>query len=311
MQAITYKDYGSHSVLTLSEVSRPQPARDEVLIRVVAASVNPIDARLRSGEMRWMLPGGFPRIPGYDVAGVIEEVGKECSFQPGNRVLAFLDHMYGGGYAEYAVCSSSSVVSIPDEMSFEEASALPLAGSTALQSLRDYGHLKSGDRVLINGASGGVGAFAVQIAVARGAKVTAVASGKHEEFVRSLGATNFIDYTKEEFSKSNRQWELIFDAAGKSSFAEVKDVLSDKGHFVSTEPSLRGLVMSLITWPFDKQANVMLAQSREKDLKELVRLWSACQLKVTIEETFSLSEAAKAHHRIESDSFCGKLVLNA
>ncbi len=309
MQAIIYKDYGEPNVLQMAEIAKPQPAKDEVLIRVMAAGVNPIDARLRSGEMKLLLPGGFPRIPGYDVAGVIEACGENCTFSKGDRVLAFLDHVYGGGYAEDAVCSGSGVAIMPDAMSFAEGAAIPLAATTALQSLRDHGELEAGEEILVNGASGGVGAFAVQIAKAYGARVTAVASGKHENFVRSLGADDFINYEEQNFIDANRHWDIVFDAAGKSSFGDAKRVLTEDGIFVSTEPNLRGLVVSLVTWPLDKKGRVMLARSRDEDLRELVRLYSAGQLQVTIAETFLLESAAEAHRKIENDSFCGKLVV--
>lgn len=309
MRAIVYKDYGGPDVLTLSERENPEPADDEVLIRVVAAGINPIDARLRSGEMKGLLPGGFPRIPGYDVAGEVLGGGSSTPFSVGDRVLAFLDHFYGGGYAEMATCTHTSVVRIPDSMTFEEAAALPLAGSTALQSLRDHGELKAKDSVLVIGASGGVGSFAVQIAREYGATVTGVASGQHEEFTRSLGVEDFLDYRRQDYTKAGKRWKLVFDAAGKSSFDEAKAVLASGGRFVSTEPSLRGLIISLVTWPLDRKGRVMLARSRQSDLKELLRLYHDGALKIHLAETYPFEEAAAAHRRIEEGGFCGKLVL--
>lgn len=310
MKAVVYSDYGGPEVLTLVEKDRPEPSQNQVLIRVQAAGINPVDARLRSGEMKWLLPGGFPRVPGYDVAGVVEKAGAQSQFQTGQRVLAFLDNVYGGGYAEYAVGTHSSVVAIPESMSFAEAAALPLAGSTALQSLRDHGHLQRGMSVLVNGASGGVGAFGVQIAVADGGVVTGVASQENESFVRSLGAAEFIDYGQQDFTKLNQKWDLIFDAAGKSSFSRARHVLSKDGTYVSTEPSLRGLAVSLATRLLKKQGRVMLARSRRDDLSELVRLWSRGQLKINVAETFPLADASAAHEKIESGGFCGKIVLD-
>lgn len=309
MRAIVYRDYGDPGVLEFAERPDPSPAQDEVLIRVAAAGVNPVDARMRSGELKGLLPGGFPRIPGYDVAGEVIGGGDGSPFRNGDRVLAYLDHVYGGAYAELAVCTFSSVALLPDGLTYDEAAALPLAGSTALQSLRDHGHIEEGDRVLVNGASGGVGSFAVQIAAAYGARVTGVSSGRNEEFVRSLGAAEFIDYQQEDFTSSQQCWDLIFDAAGKSSFTAARKVLAPDGRFVSTEPSLRGLAISLVTWPLSRQGRVMLARSRDKDLQELLRLFSAGQLKITVARTFALEEAAEAHRTIESGGFCGKLVL--
>ena len=309
MRAIVFRDYGDPDVLELAE--RPEPAYggDEVLIDVAAASVNPIDARLRAGEMKGLLPGGFPRIPGYDVAGVVAAAGDRAPFQKGDRVVAFLDHLYGGASAERAVCSADSMIAIADAVPFDDAAAIPLAGSTALQSLRDHGKMQSGDRVLVNGASGGVGAFAVQIAKAYGATVTAVASGAHEAFVRDLGSDDFLDYEESDFTMSGRNWNVIFDAAGKSSFSEAKAALTDDGRYVTTEPSLKNAATSLLTWPMAQQSKVMLARSRAEDLRELLGLYEAGRLKVEIARRFPLADAAAAHRMIENDSFCGKIVL--
>ncbi|MFH5802834.1 NAD(P)-dependent alcohol dehydrogenase [Alienimonas sp. DA493] len=309
MRAIVFRDYGGPDVLELSERPEPEYGGDEVLIRVAAASVNPIDARLRAGEMKWMLPGGFPRIPGYDVAGTVVAAGDRTDFRPGERVVAFLDHLYGGAYAELAVCSADSMIPLRDGVPFDEAAAIPLAASTALQSLRDHGKMESGDRVLINGASGGVGAFAVQIAAAYGATVTAVAGGDNEQFVRDLGAAEFLDYKQSDFTQSDQKWDVIFDAAGKSSFEQAKAVLTEDGRYVTTEPSLKNAAVSLLSWPRDQQSKVMLAQSRAEDLTELMRLYDAGQLKVTIARRFPLAEAAAAHRMLENDSFRGKIVL--
>lgn len=309
MQAVTYRDYGDPSVLKMEERPDPEPGGDEVLIRVAAAGVNPIDARLRAGEMRMMMPGGFPRIPGYDVAGTVQDAGRHTHFKQGDRVLAFLDHVYGGGYAELATCSASAAAPIADEMPIEQAAAIPLAASTALQSLRDFGKLKQGDRVLVNGASGGVGAFAVQIANALGAQVTGVASGEHEEFVRGLGAADFIDYTRTDYSKSGRQWDIVFDAAGKSSYNAARGAMSAEGRYVSTEPDLKGFATSLLTWPLSQKASVMLARSRKDDLNQLVGLYNTGKLKVEVAKQLPLSDAAEAHRMQMEDSFCGKIVL--
>lgn len=309
MKATVYRDYGDPSVLEVADRPLSDPARDEILIRVEAAGVNPIDARLRSGEMKGLLPGGFPRIPGYDVAGIVESPGSNSQFAAGDRVLAYLDHLYGGGYAEFAVCTHTSAVKLPDDLPFEQAAALPLAGSTALQSLRDEGRLNSGDRVLVNGATGGVGAFAVQIAKAYGAQVVAVASGKHEEFARSLGADDFIDYERQNFAELDREWDLVFDVSGKSSFREARNVLASDGTYVTTEPSLRGLFTTLVTLPMKKQGRIMMARSREEDLGELLRLSSDGKLNVHVAEVFPLEAAAESHRRIEAGGVCGKLVL--
>lgn len=309
MQAIVYHDYGPEDILCAARLNVPKVGRHQVLIRVHASGVNPIDARLRRGEMKGWLPGGFPRVPGYDVAGVVVEADSATRFVEGDRVMAFLDSVYGGGYAEYAVCSASAVAKLPSEMPFEEAAALPLAASTALQSLRDHAGLKPGQRVLINGASGGVGAFAVQIAQAYGAQVTGVASHENEAFVRSLGAISFIDYESLDFTELDRTWDIVFDVAGNSSFLDCRKVLTENGRYVSTEPNLKALLTAALTTPLSQKGGAMLARSRASDLEEIIRLYNADKLKVTIEAVYPLADAVAAHRHLEKGVGRGKIVL--
>lgn len=309
MQAIVYHDYGPADIMCFARLNVPKVGRHQVLIEVHASGVNPIDARIRKGEMKGWLPGGFPRVPGYDVAGVVVEANASTRFVEGDRVMAFLDSIYGGGYAEYAVCSSAAVARIPEQMSFEDAAALPLAASTALQSLRDHAELKPGQRVLINGASGGVGAFAVQIARAYGAQVTGVASHENEAFVRSLGALSYIDYESLDFTKMDRSWDAIFDVAGNSSFLECRKVLTENGRYVSTEPNLKALLTAALTTPFSQKGGAMLARSRASDLEEIIRLYESDKLKVTIEAVYPLADAAAAHRHLETGVKRGKIVL--
>jgi len=309
MQAVEFDDYGDANVLHLAERPIPECKSDEILIEVWASSINPIDYRLRSGEMKGLLPGGFPRVPGYDVAGVVAECPADASFARGDRVMAFLDHLRGGALAEYATCSVDVAAKLPDDMPMEDAAAIPLAGTTALQSLRDHGKLKRGGRVLINGASGGVGAFAVQIAKSFDCHVDAVASGDNEAFCKSLGADHFYDYEKTDFTKSSERWNVVFDASGKSGYFDARSVLLEGGRYVSTEPSIKGIIMTVLTWPLSKSGKVMLARSNADDLRELIRLYEAGQLKVTIDRTYSLDKAADAHRRVETGVDRGKVIV--
>ena len=309
MRAILYRDYGGPEVLEAADRPDPEPGPGEILIRVAAAGVNPIEARLRSGEMKLVLPGGFPRVPGYDVAGTVAAAGENTDFAAGDRVLAFLDNVYGGGYAEFAVCSADAAAKIPAALLFPEAAGLPLAGSTALQALRDHGALKPGETVLVNGAAGGVGAFAVQIAAALGGRVTGVASGDDEEFVRGLGAGDFLDYTERSFADAGRTWDVVFDAAGKSGYGDARSVLAEGGRYVSTEIDAGGLAATALTWPLSRTGKVFLARPRRDDLRELIALYERGALKVEVARRFPLAEAAEAHRALEEDSFRGKLVL--
>ncbi len=309
MRAIVYDDYGDASVLHAAEVPIVKCSPGELLIAVEASSVNPIDYRLRSGEMKALIPFGFPRIPGYDVAGTVADCASDAPFQRGDRVLAFLAHIRGGACADFAVCTIDVAAKLPDSMPFDEAAAIPLAGTTALQSLRDHGKIAAGKRVLINGASGGVGAFAVQIAKAYDAHVTAVASGDNEPFCIELGADRFYDYEKVDFTKTVEQWDLIFDAAGKSGYFDSRNVLSPGGRYVSTEPDIKGMLMTLLTWPLSKSGKVMLAKPNADDLRELIGLYELGKLTVTIDRRYSMRDAADAHRRVEDGVDRGKVVL--
>ncbi len=310
MHAIVYDDYGDASVLHADEIPTPERLPGQILIEVHASSVNPIDYRLRSGEMKGLLPGGFPRVPGYDVAGIVADCADDAPFRIGDRVMAFLTTARGGACADYAVCAVDAAAKLPDDMSFELAAAMPLAGTTALQSLRDHGRMEPGDRVLVNGASGGVGMFAVQIAKAFGCHCDAVASGDNRDFCMSLGADHFYDYEKVDFTESSERWDVIFDAAGKSDFWDARDVMNPGGRYVSTEPDVKGMLMTALTWPFSKSGTVMLAHPRSDDLKELIRLYEAGKLKVTIDSRFAISQCADAHRRVESGVDRGKVILS-
>lgn len=309
MQAIVYNDYGDASVLHSQRIAVPERITGEALIEVHATSVNPIDYRLRRGELQGILLGGFPRVPGYDVAGVVVDCEDGDALNPGDRVMAFLRHIRGGACAEFATCAIDAMAKLPASMSMEEAAAIPLAGTTALQSLRDHGRMQAGEHVLVNGASGGVGMFAVQIAKAYGCTVTAVASGPNETFCRSLGADEFLDYQKVDFTQANERWDIVFDAAGKSGYWDSRSVMNDGARYVSTEPDVQGMLMTVLTWPLSRSGTVMVARPRASDLQELIRLHEAGQLKVTIDSRFDFAHTADAHRRIESGVDRGKVVI--
>ncbi|MEO8268534.1 MAG: NAD(P)-dependent alcohol dehydrogenase [Aureliella sp.] len=311
MKAVIYEEYGSADVLQFVDRELPKPSGRQLLIRAEACSVNPIDWRVRSGEAKYLIPFGFPRIPGYDLAGVVERAPKGCGFAVGDRVMAFLKSMTGGAYAEYVTCSPDVVAKIPDSMSSQDAAAMGLAGTTALQCLRDYGKLGVGQHVVVTGASGGVGSFAVQIAVARGARVTGIASSKNEELVRSLGAERFIDYHSNRYLRQVEPCDVFLDAAGKISFNEARLVMNSDAHFVTTEPSLQFACLSLLTAVVPgRTCRTMLARANSRDLRELVHLWSSDKLRVIRNEVFPLSEAGAAHRHGEGGHGTGKIVLS-
>ncbi|MCA9168368.1 MAG: NAD(P)-dependent alcohol dehydrogenase [Planctomycetales bacterium] len=309
MLAATYNEYGSSEVLHVGLRPMPRRGQHQLLIEVHASSVNPIDYRMRRGELKGILPGGFPRTPGYDVAGVVAAAPADSTYVPGDRVVAFLDDRRGGALAEYAVCSPNVAAKLPSDIPFEVAAAIPLAGSTALQSLRDHGHLQSGQRVLINGASGGVGVFAVQIAKAMGANVDAVASANNETFCLELGADRFFNYRDVDFTELPERWDLVFDAAGKSDYLSVRKVLTDHGRYVTTEPDAVGILTTLLTWPLGKSGRAMLAKPNGADLSTLIEMYQQGELRVVIDSAYALSEAAAAHRRVETGVDRGKVVV--
>ena len=309
MRAVQYDQYGDASVLHIGEHPVPRRLPGQLLINVLASSVNPIDYRFRRGDLKGIIPFGFPRIPGYDVAGIVVDTDSGSGFAQGDRVMAFLDHTRGGALADYAVCAVGSAAKIPDAMPMEEAAAIPLAGTTALQSLRDHGKIRSGQTVLINGASGGVGMFAVQIAKSFGCHVDAIASERNRDFCLSLGADHFYDYEQDDFTKSSERWDIIFDVAGKAHYLAARSVLKEGGHFVSTEPNIEGMLVSILTWPLSKSGRVMLAAPSGNDLDELIRLYELGKLRVSIDRRFSFEQAGDAHRRIESGVDHGKVVL--
>lgn len=309
MRAIVYDDYGDAGVLRRTHIPMRQPESDEIVIEVRASSVNPIDYRLRKGELKGVLLGGFPRVPGYDVAGVVVRTDEAKTFQVGDRVMAFMDSARGGACADFAVCGAKVAAKLPDSMPFTQAAAIPLAGTTALQSLRDHGRIEKGQRVLINGASGGVGSFAIKIAKSYGCHVDAVASGDNKEFCLSLGADHFYDYEQTDFTKSDERWDLIFDAAGVSGYWDSRSVLLEGGRYVTTEPDITGMLMTILTLPLSKSGRVMLAKPCGDDLRTLIDLYEAGKLVVMIDSIYDMLDVASAHRRIEAGVDHGKVVL--
>ncbi|HEY9797702.1 MAG TPA: NAD(P)-dependent alcohol dehydrogenase [Leptolyngbyaceae cyanobacterium] len=311
MKAVFINQYGSAELLQYADVEKPQIKSDQMLVKVHASSVNPIDWKIRSGMIQLLTGYNFPLILGFDVAGVVEEVGNSVtSFQVGDSIYAFLDSLPGGAYAEYAAVSERAACLLPNTMSYEQAAAVPLAALTALQALRDSGEIQPGQQVLINGASGGVGSFAVQIAKALETEVTAVCSTKNVELVETLGADYVIDYTQKDFTQDTKQYDIILDAVAKESFSRCQNILKPNGIYVTTLPALDTLVQGLLTFLVPgKTAKFMLANSSGKDLAFLKNLIETNKLRSVIAKTYPLSELAAAHEESKQGRVVGKLVV--
>ena len=318
MKAVLLHSYGSPDVLKVAEIEKPAVTEDGILVRIHASSVNPAEWYGMTGLPIARLMGGWfkpkdPRI-GADFAGVVEAVGNKITH------VKVGDEVYGGrtgAFAEY-VSVVNAVVRKPANVSFEEAAAIPTAGITALQGLCDYGRIQAGQKVLINGAAGGVGTFAVQIAKALGAEVTGVTSTKNMEMVRSLGADSVIDYTKEDFTRYDRRFDLLLDVAGTRSWSEYKRVLTPEARFVIVGapkgnpiigPLAHVLKIRLGALGASQNISFFVAQFTRKDLDVLRDLVEAGKVKPFVEKTYPLHQVADAMRYLGSGHAQGKIVL--
>ena len=315
MKAIVIEGYGGPDRLVLRERPDPKPGAGEILVRVHAAGVNPVDWKIRRGDLRMVLRVAFPYTPGGDVAGEVVSVGSGVTrFRPGDAIVAFVDLKQGGGYAELAVVKESAAAHKARSLSFTEAASLPIAAGTALQALRDSGGLREGGTTLINGGAGGVGHFAVQIARALGAVPMATCGPSNVDFVRSLGADTVIDYSREDFTRRTELYDVVFDAVAKSRFGACRHLLKPGGCYVTTLPTpdvflrypvqaVAGLFGNL------KKAKFLMVGREGSDLAYLGALADAGRLRPTIGRTFPLERACDAHKLSEAGHVRGKIVL--
>ena len=319
MKAIVYDNTGPPGALKLEDIEKPTAGDDEVLIKVRAASVNPFDSHLlRHPFLRRILPVLSRRKssrPGRDVAGPVEAVGRNVTqFKPGDAVFG----LCGGAFAEYACTSQSALVMKPDNTAFEQAACVPMAGLTALQGLRDKGNIQPGQKVLINGAAGGVGTFAVQISKSFGAEVTGVCSTRNVEMVRSIGADHVIDYTREDFTKSGQHYDLIFDLVSNHSFRSRRRALNPKGIYIGAgvlaRPSMINLLLRLITdlvlsCLVSQKFVTLTAHLSKDDLTVLAELMKGGKVTPVIDRCYRLSETLEAIRYLEQGHARGKVVI--
>ena len=309
MKAVRIHNYGGLDVLKYEDAPRPQPGAGEVLIRVEATSVNPIDWKVRAGYMKDFIPHSFPVIPGWDVSGVIEELGPNHAaagrFKKGDEVYSLPDHTRNGAYAEYIVVRESEVALKPNTLHHVRAAAVPLAALTAWQALFDTAQLQPGQRVLIHGAAGGVGHFAVQLAKWKGAHVIGTASAKNHEMLYELGADELIDYTTERFEDVARNIDVVLDTIGGETQERSWQVLK-KG----------GILVSLVQPPSENKAKEhgvrgirLGARPNGQELAEIAKLIDAGKLAPVINRILPLSEVRRAHELSQSDHTHGKIVL--
>ncbi len=308
MKAITINQYGDKEELKEEELAKPEPKSDEVLIKIHAAAVNPIDWKLRYGYLKEKFPFNFPIVLGWDASGIVEKPGEDVdSFQKGDRVFVRPELTNRGTYAEYTTAKEDLIAKIPEQISFEEAAAVPLAGLTAYQCLVNVGKLESGNKVLIHAGAGGVGSFAIQIAKNMGAYVATTASTKNVEFLKSLGADEVIDYTKDDFSQKLENYDLVIDTLGgdiqKKSFNILK-----KG----------GILVSIVEEPDQEKADKLGVTAKfhwlipdGEELATLAEMMENNKLEPVVGKTFPFSEQGlkDAHELSETHHARGKIII--
>jgi len=320
MKAIVYIRYGSPEVLQCEEIEKPTPGDHEVLIKVRAASVNPYDWHFMRGEPYFLrLMAGLSRPKetrlGVDAAGQIEAVGRNVTqFRPGDSVFGACR----GAFAEYACASEGALAAKPDNVTFEQAASVPIAALTALQGLRDKGKIQAGMKVLINGAAGGVGTFAVQIAKWFGTEVTGVCSTRNVDMVQSIGADRVIDYTRQDFTQGGERYDLILDSVGNHSLSACLHVLKPKGRYISVGgPSGRWMIgaiastlaMPVLSWFNSRKAVGMLAKMSREDLTIMGDLMKDGKITPVIDKRYSLSQVHEAIRYLEEGHARGKVVI--
>jgi NADPH:quinone reductase-like Zn-dependent oxidoreductase len=321
MKAIVYTEYGPPDVLNLQEVQKPVPKDDEVLVKVHAASANAADWHLMRADPFLVRLMGFGLLKpkkgllGADIAGRVEAVGGDVTqFQPGDEVFGDLSGSGFGAFAEYVCATVDALASKPANVSFEEAAAVPLAAVTALQGLRYKGHVHPGQKVLINGASGGVGTFAVQIAKTFGTEVTGVCSTSKMDMVRSIGADHVIDYTREDFTRIGQQYDRILAANGYHPISDYKRALSPEGTYVMTGGSGAQMLQAMTLGPImsitgSKKLGYVSMKQNKEDLVSVKELLESGKITPVIDRTYPLSEIPEAIRYLEEGHAKGKVVI--
>lgn len=317
MKAIIYTKYGTPDELQVKEIERPVPKEDEVLVKIYAVSVNDWDLGLLEGDFVNRMLNGLrkPKIKilGSDVAGQIEAVGKNVTrLKPGDEVYGDLSGSWGG-FAEYACAKENALVLKPSRMTFEEAAAIPQAAMLAVQALRDKGHMQSGQKLLINGAGGGVGTFGVQLAKTIGLDVTGVDSAAKLSMLRSLGCDHVIDYAQQDFTKSGKHYDLILDVKTNRSVLDYMQALTVNGTFVTVGGSMLRLLQILFLWPWismmSKKNVRILALKPNKDLAYINELFEAGRIKPILERPYTLEEVPEAVRLFGEGKHKGKIVI--
>lgn len=324
MRAVTINNFGDENTLNYSEeVPIPDFAPNQVLIKTYAAGVNPLDIRIRNGDLSLLMGSKFPLILGNDVSGLIVKVGENVTkFKPGDEVYGMIDSnnkksitgfAKGGSYADYCVSREDTLDFLPKMMNRFDAASVPLASLTAYQGLKKV-NPKKGQKILINGASGGVGIFAVQLSKLFGLNVTAVSSGIHKEFLLSVGSDSFIDYKTSDFKKGDIKYDIIFDIVANTTYKDCKNVLNENGLFISNVAKIKPLIKNffnplLSIFAYKNRELYNWVESNGKDLSKITEMIDEGLIKTFVSKRFKLDEAQEAHSHFEHNSVRGKIIL--
>ncbi len=307
MRALRYASYGPPAVLRIDEVAEPAPSRGAARVEVRAAALNPKDVLERKGKLRWAGARGLPRVPGYDYAGVLlDPLG---ALAAGARVFGMLNGMGGGACAQVLCADADEVAPCPADLDFAAAASLPLAGQTALQALRDLLKVRPGDAVLINGASGGVGTLAVQIAAALGATVTGVCSTRNLKLIEDLGASTALDYTAGDVLAGAARYDAIFDCFGSMPWSRAKAALGPGGRYCTAIPQPTTVLHEVLARVGLHRARFVIVRSRRADLDRLAAWVTEGRLRPVVDRVLPWTEAAEAHAYVETRRARGKVVL--
>jgi NADPH:quinone reductase-like Zn-dependent oxidoreductase len=311
MKAVIYNKYGPPDVLEIGELGKPIITENEILVQAYASSVNPVDWKIRNGSMKIFTGKKFPKGLGGDIAGKIVEIGEKITgFAVGDEVYGKISGFNGNAYAEYVVAKPEDLALKPTNLNFNEAAAVPLAALTAYQALVNHGELTKDSKVLINGCSGGVGHFAIQIAKSMGAEVTGVCSTNNVALAKELGANFVIDYTKENVTSNKEKYDIFFDAVANQSYGKIKSILNKNGKYVTTLPSL-GVILNFVTGLFSsKKASMINVKSNPNDLQQLTKWIEDGRVKPIVEKTYQLKDVREAHRHSETGRVVGKLAIS-
>lgn len=310
MRAVAYHRFGEPDVLAVEDLPAPRPEPGEVTVRVHAAGLNPKDVLVRKGKFERMSGRGFPRIPGYDFAGVVEAAPSDSDLRPGDEVYGMVQSWRGGTCAEVVCLPADELAPKPTTLSMNEAAGAPLAALTALQALRDELQLQAGDRILINGASGGVGSFAVQIARLLGARVVAVCSERNVERMKALGAHEVVDYGAVD-PLTTGPYDLVFDVFGNRPYLQSRRALRKAGRYCTTVPRPSAIVAEALgRLRLQRRLRLVIVQSRRRDLEVLTDWFERGHLSSPIDRVLPMHAAAEAHAYIETKRAQGKVILH-